>query len=202
MNPQICNIIFDWGGVLIDLDTEGCIRSFERLGADVKKLLTGTNESGVFRAYESGALDTVGFHREICRLIGKKVPDEEIDKAWNAQLKSIPAEKLELLLRLRGHYNLYLLSNTNELHWLCGAKSFKYKGNEVQDYFNQVFLSFRMHLAKPDPQIFMAALEEAGLKAEETLFVDDSEVNCRAAASTGMHVCRYVPGNDLGKVFV
>ena len=112
MNPQIHNIIFDWGGVLIDLNTEGCIQAFERLGADVKTLLTGTNELGVFSAYESGALDTAGFHQEIRRIIGKEVADEDIDKAWNTQLKSIPPEKLELLLELGSHYNLYLLSNT------------------------------------------------------------------------------------------
>ncbi len=202
MNPQICNIIFDWGGVLIDLDTEDCIKSFERLGADVKKLLTGTNELGVFRAYESGMLDTACFRQEIRRLIGKYVPDEEIDKAWNTQLKSIPAEKLDLLLELNKRYNLYLLSNTNELHWRCGAKAFDYKGNKVQDYFKRIFLSFRMRLAKPDTRIFSTALLEAGLKAEETLFIDDSDANCRAAASTGMHVCHYIVGDDLNKVFV
>lgn len=202
MNPQIRNIIFDWGGVLIDLDTEGCIEAFRRLGADVKALLTGTNELGVFSAYESGALDTAGFHQEIRRIIGKEVSDEEIDKAWNTQLKSIPAGKLDLLLELKAHYNLYLLSNTNELHWLCGTKAFRYKGHEVQDYFKQIFLSFRMHLAKPDPQIFLTALKEAGLKAEETLFVDDSPVNCQAAASAGLHTFHYVPGNDLNEIFL
>lgn len=202
MNPQIRNIIFDWGGVLIDLDTEGCIRAFEQLGADVKKLLTGTNELGVFSAYESGALDTAGFHQEIRRIIGREVSDEEIDKAWNTQLKSIPSEKLDILLGLKQNYNLYLLSNTNELHWFYGAKAFNYRGYRVEDYFKQIFLSFRMHLAKPNPQIFAAALQEAGLKADETLFIDDSLVNCKAASSVGLHTFHYIPGYDLSKAFV
>ena len=202
MSPQIRNIIFDWGGVLIDLDTEGCIEAFRRLGADVKALLTGTNELGIFSAYESGALDTAGFRQEIRRIIGKEVSDEEIDKAWNTQLKSIPSEKLELLLSLKPRYNLYLLSNTNELHWLCGAKAFDYKGHKVEDYFKQIFLSYRMHLAKPNPQIFVTALREAGLKAGETLFIDDAPANCRAASSVGLHVCHYVPSDDLGKAFL
>ena len=115
MDIQIRNIIFDWGGVLIDLNTEGCMRAFEQLGADVKHLLTGTNELGVFSAYESGTLDTPGFHEAIRQMIGPLVSDEEIDKAWNTQLKSIPEEKLELLLRLKARYNLYLLSNNNSI---------------------------------------------------------------------------------------
>lgn len=202
MDIQTRNIIFDWGGVLIDLNTEGCMRAFEQLGADVKHLLTGTNELGVFSAYESGTLDTPGFHEAIRQMIGPPVSDEEIDKAWNTQLKSIPEEKLELLLRLKARYNLYLLSNTNELHWRCGIRSFQYKGHEVQDYFKQIFLSYKMHLAKPNPQIFLTALKEARLKAEETLFVDDAPANCEAAASVGIRTFHYVPGDELSEATI
>lgn len=197
MCTKIHNIIFDWGGVLIDLDTERCIQAFTQLGADVKKFLTGTNELGIFSAYESGELDTSGFHDKIRLIIDKPISDEKIDKAWNTQLKSIPTEKLELLLRLKSHYNLYLLSNTNELHWQCGIKAFCYKGYEVKDYFKQIFLSYRMHLAKPDPQIFLTVLKEADINAEETLFIDDSPVNCKAAESVGIQSYHYIPGTPL-----
>lgn len=89
------------------------------------------------------------------------------------------------------------LSNTNELHWQVCTGKFACKGRRVQDYFTRIFLSFQMHLVKPDTEIFREVLKEAGLMAEETLFVDDSEVNCQAAASLGINVFHYIPGDDL-----
>lgn len=203
MNSKIRNIIFDWGGVLLDLDTEGCIRAFEEAGAThVRQLLNGTNELGVFKKYECGEIDTPTFRRELCRLIGKPLPDAEIDRLWNSELLSIPQEKLELLLRLQERYNLYLLSNTNELHWEYGSShAFMYQGRDIKTCFRQIFLSFRMKMAKPGPQIFHTVLQDAGLQAEETLFIDDAEVNCQAAASTGIQTAHYIPGTNLSKLF-
>lgn len=203
MNSNIRNIIFDWGGVLLDLDVEGCIRAFEKAGAThIKEQLNGTNELGVFKDYECGKIDTPAFRREICRLTGTELPDAEIDRIWNSELLTIPQEKLELLQSLHSRYNLYLLSNTNELHWEHGsAYAFQYQGKDLKDCFKQIFLSFRMGLAKPDPAIFRTALYEAGLSAEETLFIDDAEINCQAAASVGIHTAHYIPGTDLNKIF-
>lgn len=112
-------------------------------------------------------------------------------------LKDVPAYKLDLLWSLRKDYNLYLLSNTNELHWQVCTGKFAYRDRQVQDYFARIFLSFQMHLVKPDTEIFREVLNEAGLMAEETLFVDDSIANCQAAASLGINVLHYIPGNDL-----
>lgn len=203
MNTAIRNIIFDWGGVLLDLDIEGCIRAFQEAGAtNVRNLLNGTNELGFFKEYECGKIDTPTFRQEICRLIGQPLPDTEIDRLWNSELLSIPQEKLALLLHLHTHYNLYLLSNTNELHWEHAAPHvFLYKGKDIKDCFKQIFLSFRMGMAKPSPAIFLTALKEAALRPEETLFIDDSEANCQAAASVGIHTAHYIPGTDLYKIF-
>ena len=90
MNPQIHNIIFDWGGVLIDLNTEGCIQAFERLGADVKTLLTAPTGWEEFGATEPGALDTPGSHRESRRSSGKEVAAENSTKQGKPNLKPIP----------------------------------------------------------------------------------------------------------------
>lgn len=203
MNTIIRNIIFDWGGVLLDLDIEGCIRAFEKAGAtNVRSLLNGTNELGIFKDYECGKIDTPTFRREICQLIGKQLPDTEIDCLWNSELLSIPQEKLALLLHLHTHYNLYLLSNTNELHWEHASPHvFLYQGKDIKTCFKQIFLSFRMGIAKPNPAIFRTALKEAGLLPEETLFIDDSETNCQAAASVGIQTAHYLPGTDLNKLF-
>lgn len=203
LNEQIKNIIFDWGGVLIDLNVEGCISAFEQAGAvNVRQLLTGTNELDFFRDYECGKISTPQFRDAIRRNISKPLTDAEIDRMWNMELLTIPEEKLQLLVELSKHYRLFLLSNTNELHWEYGYKqAFCYEGKDYTTYFERIFLSYRMHLAKPDPVIFQRALQEAGLEPAATLFIDDAVVNCQAAASTGMHTVHYLPGTNLCDVF-
>ena len=128
--------------------------------------------------------------------------DEEIDALWNAMLLEIPREKLELILDLRGKYMVYLLSNTNSIHWDYVCKNaFNYRGFRVNDYFEETFLSYEMHLAKPDKAIYEKVLQDANLLAEETLFIDDSEANCKAAEEVGIHAHHYHIGDDLSKVF-
>lgn len=204
MNSDIVrNVLFDWGGVLVNLDVEGCIQAFEDAGVtDVRTLITGTNEAGLFRDYECGNISTAEFREGVRRLTRRSLPDEEIDRLWNTEVLDIPEEKLRLLLDLSGRYNLYLLSNTNELHWeTVSPRVFRYEGTDVRNCFKQIFLSYRMHMAKPDPAIFRKVLNEAMLCAGETLFIDDAEVNCRAAASVGMQIVHYVPGSNLADIF-
>lgn len=200
MNTTIRNLIFDLGGVLYDLDVEGCLQAFEQAGlTEVRQLITGTNEAGIFQAYETGEISTPRFREEARKLIGNpQLTDEEIDRMWSRMLVYLPQEKLNLLSELGKQYNIYLLSNTNELHWeYVVQQAFTVRGYQVSDFFRQVFLSFRMKLAKPNPAIFLTALESAGLQAEETLFIDDSPVNCQAAESVGIQAIHYTPGEDL-----
>ena len=212
---KIKNIIFDWGGVLIDLDFEGCRKAFMKLGVgDLRALLTGADEENLFKNYELGKISTDEFREEVRRLAmlsykdqtsssnnsatSVELSDDTIDEVWCSMVKTIPEDKLQLLAEFREQYNLYLLSNTNDLHWeFASQKVFRYGNLERDDFFKQIFLSQRMHLAKPDPEIFRVALAEAGLNPEETLFIDDAEANCKAAASVGLHTAHYLPGTDL-----
>lgn len=200
MNTSIRNLIFDLGGVLYDLDTENCLQAFEQAGlTNVRNLITGTNEAGIFQAYETGELSTSRFREEVRKLIGNpQLTDSEIDRMWNRMLVHLPQEKLNLLSELGRQYDIYLLSNTNDLHWeYVVQQAFTARGYQVSDFFRQVFLSYRMKLAKPDPAIFRTVLENAGLEAGETLFIDDSPVNCQAAESVGIRAVHYIPGEDL-----
>lgn len=195
---RIKNIIFDLGGVLLDLDVNRCMERFEEVGLhEVRQWMTGTNEKGFFKEYECGTLTTDQFRDRICKEVGRELPGEEIDQIWNAMLKDIPDYKFELLLKLQENYKLYLLSNTNDLHWEHCADKFVYKGMQMLGCFTRVFLSYQMHLAKPDAEIFRTVLKEAGIKAEETLFVDDSKDNYQAASLLGIKVFHYVPGDNL-----
>lgn len=201
MDEKIRNIIFDLGGVLIDLDIERGVKILAEAGmTDVRHLLTGTNESGVFRAYECGDITTAQFRDELRIALGKPLGDEEIDRIWNSMLLGVKPEKLDLLIELRKRYHVYLLSNNNELHWKYGLQFFHYRGLEMEDFFERIFLSCRMHMAKPDPDIFRQVLKEAQLLPEETLFIDDSAANCEVASSLGIHAVHYTPGEDLKKL--
>ncbi len=203
MMAGICNIVFDWGGVLLDLDTAGCARAFEEAGVKgVSGLLSAGGGLGFLRAYECGDITTAAFRERVRRCAAVPLADEDIDRLWRRQVLSIPQEKLRLLIDLSHCYNLYLLSNTNELHWeYLSPWVFQCEGNDVRTCFKGIYLSFRMHLAKPDERIFRRMLEDAGICAGETLFVDDAEANCRAAASVGLQVAHYEPGRDLRDLF-
>lgn len=136
------------------------------------------------------------------RRADKDISDAEIDRIWNTMIERIPEEKLELLCKLKDKYNLYILSNTNAIHWdNVAPEVFSYKGLGINDFFKKVFLSHEMHLAKPDTAIYLKALSDAGIKAEETMFIDDSKLNCDAAQSVGINAVHYIPGEDLSLIF-
>lgn len=183
----IHNLLFDFGGVLVDLDMERCSRAFRSLGIDVSRFLHPYRQSGTFMEFERG----YATFEQCCREIRESqhvpyVSDEQIRWAWNTFLLDVPAERLDFLLRLKQRYRLFLLSNTNDVHWqLATDIYFRHNGLQLNDFFEQCFLSFRMHLDKPSPDIFNAVAEQAGIQPAETLFLDDSDANCQAARSCG-----------------
>ena len=203
MDKNIKNIVFDLGGVLVDLDFKSAINGLQKAGfANVKEQLQAFDREGIFQKFELGEMTAEEFRSAIRENSTVTLTDEEVDALWNLMLLEIPREKLELILDLRGKYMVYLLSNTNSIHWDYVCKNaFNYRGFRVSDYFEKTFLSFEMHLAKPDKAIFEKMLEDANLLAEETFFIDDSEANCKAAAEVGIHAHHYHIGDDLSKIF-
>lgn len=199
----IKNIIFDFGGVLINLNRQRCIDSFKQLGLNqVEDLINPFAQQGIFMQLEKGLITPAVFRDKVREQLGKPVTDEQIDAAWNNFLVDLPVYKLEALLKLRERYLVYLLSNTNEIHWdWSRANVFPYKGFNEKDYFEEIFLSYEMKLVKPDVAIFEAVLESTGIQAGETLFIDDSEANCKAAESLGISTYLCEPGEDWTKLF-
>ena len=203
MDKKIRNIVFDLGGVLVDLDFKAAINGLQEAGfANVKEQLQAFDRDGIFQKFELGEMTADEFRTAIRENSTIELTDEEVDNLWNAMLLEIPREKLELILELRGKYMVYLLSNTNSIHWdhVC-KNAFNYRGFRVEDYFEETFLSYEMHLAKQDKAIFEKVLNDANLLAEETLFIDDSEANCKAAQEVGIHAHHYHVGDDLSKIF-
>ena len=140
----IKNLLIDLGGVLINLDRQRCIENFQKLGLrNVEELLDISNQDGILMQQEKGLITPAEFRNGVREMIGKVVSDKQIDAAWNSFLVDIPTHKLDLLLKLREKYVVYLLSNTNEIHWKWTCKNlFPYRTFKVEDYFEKTYLSF------------------------------------------------------------
>lgn len=195
---KIKNIIFDMGGVLVGLDGQRCIRAFEEIGAhEISGYVRDHRTEDLFFDAEVGNIGEAEFCDEVRRVTGCKAADAQIIAAWNSLLTEIPDSKKLRLLELHDRYHLYLLSNTNVMHWThCAGRLFRYGRWGVDDYFDACFLSYEMHLFKPDEEIFRQTLLEAGIEAGETLFVDDLPANCEAARALGIHVLHETTGTD------
>lgn len=187
MDHCIRNLVIDLGVVLLDLTPQHCYDSFKLFGIDnLEELVGKAHKKGLFYDFECGLITPVQFRDELRRISSKQLSDEQIDAAWNNFLADIPAYKLDLLLRLRGKYMVYLLSNTNAIHWeWIKNHCFEYKGFEARNFFDRIFLSFEMKQAKPDKGIFESVMQDELLKPEETFLIDDSQNNCQMAESLG-----------------
>ena len=194
---MIKNIIFDFGGVLIHLDRERCTEAFAECGVQVGDELTNLyGQRAHLKDFELGLMSVAEFHDTVRQVYGVPMTDEQIDYAWNALLAGIPTYKLDMLLKLKEHYHLFLLSNTNAVHWAEGRKQFDYQGYKAEDFFEQIFLSNEIHELKPSPEAFRKVAQMAGIKPEETLFIDDLQVSCDAAAALGFHTYCPIANTD------
>ena len=200
----IKNLIIDLGGVLINLTRNRCIEAFENLGVEnIREQITNNYQhKDLFERLELGTISVEQFRDDIRALSGKPLTDEQIDTAWIAMLGDVPENKLRLLLELRERYNTMLLSNTNELHWKWSEDTyFSYQGLCAQDFFHKIYLSYELHMLKPNADIFEYVLKDSNLLAEETMLIDDASVNCRAAKLLGMKSYTPQPREDWSHQF-
>ena len=203
---QYKNIIFDLGNVLVKLNPEGCIGAFKAIG--MGELVEQNPQSEGMKLMSKlgvGMITTEEFCEAARKLTGTDVTNEEIINAANKMLVEIPDEKKERLLQLKkAGYRLFLLSNTIDIHWdYCVELLFPYQNHGVEDYFEQCFLSQRMHLAKPNARIYEEVIRQANIHPDETLFIDDLKENCEAAEKLGIHTFQNVKFDDwLALTFV
>jgi putative hydrolase of the HAD superfamily len=185
----IKNLIFDFGGVLLDISPESCKAAFIQLGFEgITELLSMTHQKGFCDQFERGLLTREEFLNKMREHIGTNVPDEAIVEAWCKMAVGIPAEKLHFIHCLKAEgYHVSALSNTNPIHWKYCRQFFLQAGHDPQELFEHVWLSYEMHLAKPDAEIFRDVIRDSGYRPEETLFIDDSGLNCEVAAQLGIH---------------
>lgn len=196
---MIKNLLFDLGGVIMDLRREDCEAAFRELGfTDIADYLSDYGQQGPFAALEEGHINADEFHREIRRHIPHEVTDEEIDSAFNKFLVGIPVQRLQELRRLRKDYRIFLLSNTNPIMWHGKiADEFRKEGLTISDYFDGMVTSFEAKCYKPDPRIFKYTERHLRIRPGETLFFDDSQANVDAAIALGFNAKVVPPSTEF-----
>lgn len=192
-------IIFDMGGVLVDLDLEDCKRAFKEdlnyYGID--EILDPCHQKGIWGDLEEGMLSAEDFRKIVLADSRPDAQPEDVDKAMWRILSGIAPYKAELLKKLAQKYELYLLSNNNSICLPCSAGMFDEVGAPLDEVFKKCFYSFEMKALKPSEKFYKAVIEQIGLPGEQMLFIDDSQKNVDGAIAAGLPAVYYQPGTDL-----
>lgn len=194
---MIKNILFDFGGVFYDLDFSKTSEAFKALGfSDFDNQFTQYQADTLFQQLETGAISPEVFFSNIQSLLPAPVTHEQIRDAWNALLLGYRSSSLAYLTELKKDYQLFLLSNTNQIHYdYFTAQLLEHTPYPSLDsFFTKAYYSQNIGLRKPDMEVFEHILKDAGIKAEETLFIDDSYTNFPNAEKLGMKIHLLKPG--------
>jgi putative hydrolase of the HAD superfamily len=184
------NIIFDLGGVVLDIDYNLTISAFKALGIEnAATFYSKAQQIPLFDELEKGNITEEKFYDEMRRMSGLPLSDLQIQNAWNALLIGLPEENVVLLKQLKNRSRIFLLSNTNCIHERGYREMIArhYGSFILEDLFEKSYLSHHLHMRKPDPMIFEFVLADAGLDRAETLFIDDSPQHVDAARKLGIN---------------
>ncbi|RQO30514.1 hypothetical protein DBR32_13195 [Taibaiella sp. KBW10] len=200
MIDNIKHIIFDLGGVLLNLDYALTEQAFVALGVDDFGLrYSQAAQTDLFSDFEIGKIDEAHFVQTLKTWCPSGVSDQEIIDAWNAMLLDFPLRRLQILQQLQLHYDIVLLSNTNETH----ERAFNQKlrevcgFNNVGVFFDRVFYSHHIGMRKPHPETFKYVLDYTGFDPAYTLFLDDSKQHIEGAKSLGIQTIWMEPGMTM-----
>ena len=182
-------VVFDLGGVIINLNVPRCVESFKRLMPEenIRNVL-GIDDEGegvvavsaatkqLMHDFEYGNISPEEFLTTLQKYCFEGTTQEQILAAWLSMLDTLPQERLDYIASLRKKgYRTILLSNSNELHWEPIWKQYR-----LGEYFDMVFASHHLHIAKPNKEIFEHVVREAQVDCAHTIYVDDLEKNRRA----------------------
>ena len=192
-------IIFDMGGVIVDLDIEDCKRAFkEYLGYyRIDELIDPCHQKGIYGDLEEGKISGDEFRRIVLQDSDPGALAENVDKAMWHILTGISPYKVEMLKRLSESYDLYLLSNNNPVCLPRAKAIFENAGIPLEKIFRKCFYSFEMKALKPSETFYKAVVREIGIPAEQMFFIDDSQKNVDGAIAAGLPAVYYEPGTDL-----
>lgn len=197
------NIIFDLGGVLLNIDPKKTIEAFGRLGMEQLIGDKGLSyDHDIFYLMEQGKVTPEEFRNGVRQLISAEVTDDQIDNAWTAMLLDFPANRVELVKNLRNNYRIYLFSNTNAIHVAKYQANFKSQhGFDVSSLFEIDFYSNEIGYRKPSSESFQEIIRLSGINTEESIFIDDSLPNVEAAIGCGLKGFWLEQGQKIEEVF-
>lgn len=194
---MIKNILFDFGGVIYDIDFSKTSEAFKKLGfTNFDDSFSQYQADALFQQLETGAISPEEFYTKIQSLLPNPATNEQIRNAWNALLLGYRQTSLAYLAELKKEYNLFLLSNTNQIHYDYFAAQLLEQTDypSLDSFFTKAYYSQNIGLRKPATEVFEYILQDAGIKADETLFIDDSYTNFPNAEKLGMKIYLLKPG--------
>ncbi|XZF13667.1 HAD-IA family hydrolase [Chitinophagaceae bacterium MMS25-I14] len=189
MIQGIRHIIFDLGGVLLNIDYHLTEKAFYEAGiTNFGELYSQLQQTSLFDDLETGKAGRKAFVDAMQEISGNKLSETQVIHAWNAMLLDFPLRRLQLLQQLRNHYDLFLLSNTNEIHEEAFNRILAESHNisNIGHFFDRAYLSHRIGMRKPSKEVFLHILEENYLQPRHTLFIDDSPQHIEGAKSAGL----------------
>ena len=192
-------LIFDMGGVLVDLDIEDCKNAF-RTGLDyyeIDDIIDACHQRGIYGELEGGTMTADEFRSIVLAGSRPGATVEDVNEAMSHILVGIAPYKAEMLKKLAQKYDLYMLSNNNPICLPYSSKMFDDAGVPLATTFKKCFFSFELKTLKPSPEFYTTVMKEIGLAPEEMLFIDDSQKNVDGAIAVGLPAVYYEPGTDL-----
>lgn len=183
------SIIFDLGGVIIDIDYNKPIEEFKKLGVtNFEDFFSQNKQNNLIDKLEKGEINANDFRNEIRKISSKNLKDEEIDNAWNSILIGHRPEAIEYIVKLKKNYKIFLLSNSNEIHYKVYSQELKNKFNfeSYDQLFDKAYFSFKIGMRKPDLEIYEKIINTHNLNPSKTLFIDDSPINIDSAKKLGI----------------
>lgn len=195
---RIKNIVFDFGGVIVNFSREAAVKKFEEIGvANANELLDAYHQKGAFLQVEDGTINAEEFRIILSELAGKELSYEQVKEGWLGFMLDVPQYRLEYLLELKKKYKLYILSNTNPyvMSW-ARSNDFTIAGRPLDDYFDKIYTSYELKAVKPGKTIFELMIKDADMLPGETLFIDDGPANIKMAKELGMMTFQPINGED------
>jgi FMN phosphatase YigB (HAD superfamily) len=197
---QIKNIIFDLGGVLLNINYQKTADAFEQLGFhDFNNMYTQYTADEIFSKLETGNISNEDFYNSLLAKAAKPIRVEDLQTAWNAMLLDFRTESLAKLRQLKQEYRIFLLSNTNDIHWQAFQTIFTESTGEhsLDHYFHKAYYSHQVGLRKPNADIYEFVAADAGMVIAETIFIDDSYNNIEAASALGFQTHLLLAGEKI-----
>ena len=187
---MISTLIFDLGGVIMQLNQEEAIHRFEDLGLkDARNSLDLYSQTGLFMDLEMGYIDENEFCKRLSKMTSNYISYEKAKYAWLGYIESVPIDQLHYIQRLRSKYRVILLTNTNPFiqSW-ARSEDFSIEKKPITDYFDHIYCSYELHSYKPNNDFFNKVMESERITPSEAIFIDDGKSNVDSASSLGMNV--------------